>query len=212
MDENRTTKKDINAQPIGTRRKGRPNLRWIDDLEKDLIVLRTKNWRTLAGRRGVVKGDEAIGRCKKVGQLLHTSRSRKRSDGNMNACCDLFADNKGVDPRNIHIVGHSLGAHISGVAGTQLPTLGRITGLDPASRFVFPKILYHRLNYTDATFVDIIHTSTFDNGKLNWFNVYQMNFINYISVVRTSLKISHLSLMPQDFLESSLNVSGGNGL
>ncbi|GFV17124.1 hypothetical protein TNCV_3632871 [Trichonephila clavipes] len=32
----RTTKRDINAQPIGTRRKGRPNLRWIDGLEMDL--------------------------------------------------------------------------------------------------------------------------------------------------------------------------------
>ncbi|GFV01151.1 uncharacterized protein TNCV_1010721 [Trichonephila clavipes] len=51
MDENRTTKKVFNAQPIGTRRKGRPNLRWIDDLEKDLLILRTKNWRTLARRR-----------------------------------------------------------------------------------------------------------------------------------------------------------------
>ncbi|GFS74042.1 uncharacterized protein TNCV_2943221 [Trichonephila clavipes] len=47
----RTTKKVFYAQPTGTRRKGRPNLRWIDDLEKYLLVLRTKHWRTLAGRR-----------------------------------------------------------------------------------------------------------------------------------------------------------------
>ncbi|GFU50825.1 uncharacterized protein TNCV_2495291 [Trichonephila clavipes] len=43
MDENRTTKKVFNVQPIDTRRKSRPNLRWIDGLEKDLLVLRTKN-------------------------------------------------------------------------------------------------------------------------------------------------------------------------
>ncbi|GFW69106.1 uncharacterized protein TNCV_2920041 [Trichonephila clavipes] len=49
MDEDPTTKKVFNAQPIGTRRKGRPNLSWIDGLEKYLLVLRTK--RTLAGRR-----------------------------------------------------------------------------------------------------------------------------------------------------------------
>ncbi|GFU68561.1 uncharacterized protein TNCV_3064851 [Trichonephila clavipes] len=30
MDENHITKKVFNAQAIGTRRKGRPNLRWID--------------------------------------------------------------------------------------------------------------------------------------------------------------------------------------
>ncbi|GFV95371.1 uncharacterized protein TNCV_4573731 [Trichonephila clavipes] len=50
MDEDRTTKKVFNAQPIGTRRKGRLNLRWIHSQEKDLLVLRTKDWRTLAGR------------------------------------------------------------------------------------------------------------------------------------------------------------------
>ncbi|GFU82897.1 uncharacterized protein TNCV_266941 [Trichonephila clavipes] len=51
MGEDRTTKKVFNAQPIGTRRKGRSNLRWIDGLEKDLLVSRTRNWKTLAGRR-----------------------------------------------------------------------------------------------------------------------------------------------------------------
>ncbi|GFU88745.1 uncharacterized protein TNCV_4444221 [Trichonephila clavipes] len=44
-------KKVFNAQPIGPRRKDRSNLRWIDGLEKDIIVLRNKNWRTLEGRR-----------------------------------------------------------------------------------------------------------------------------------------------------------------
>ncbi|GFU18836.1 uncharacterized protein TNCV_1085751 [Trichonephila clavipes] len=42
MDENRTTKKVFNAKSTGIRRKGRKNLRWIDGLEKDLLVLRTK--------------------------------------------------------------------------------------------------------------------------------------------------------------------------
>ncbi|GFV38731.1 uncharacterized protein TNCV_4420991 [Trichonephila clavipes] len=51
MNEDRTIKKVSNAQPIGTRRKGRLNFRWIDGLEKDLLVLRTRNWRKLAGRR-----------------------------------------------------------------------------------------------------------------------------------------------------------------
>ncbi|GFX15440.1 uncharacterized protein TNCV_3303691 [Trichonephila clavipes] len=51
INEDRTTKKVFNAQPIGTRKKGRPNLRRIDGLEKDLLVLRTRYWRTLAGRR-----------------------------------------------------------------------------------------------------------------------------------------------------------------
>ncbi|GFV48136.1 uncharacterized protein TNCV_3554151 [Trichonephila clavipes] len=51
MCEDRTFKKVFNAQTIGTRKKGRPNLRWIDGLEKDLLVLRNRNWITLGGRR-----------------------------------------------------------------------------------------------------------------------------------------------------------------
>ncbi|GFW80939.1 uncharacterized protein TNCV_3780181 [Trichonephila clavipes] len=51
IDENRTTEKVFNAQSIDTRKKGRPNLRWIDGLEKGLLVLRTKNWITLARSR-----------------------------------------------------------------------------------------------------------------------------------------------------------------
>ncbi|GFW95503.1 uncharacterized protein TNCV_1722041 [Trichonephila clavipes] len=51
MDEDRTTKKVFNVHPIGPRRKGRPYLKWIDGFEKGLLVLRTRNWRTLAGRR-----------------------------------------------------------------------------------------------------------------------------------------------------------------
>ncbi|GFS65966.1 uncharacterized protein TNCV_2510051 [Trichonephila clavipes] len=50
VDEDRTRKKVFNAQPTGTRRKGRRNLRWVDGMEKDLLVLRIKNWRTLVGR------------------------------------------------------------------------------------------------------------------------------------------------------------------
>ncbi|GFU66479.1 uncharacterized protein TNCV_3807221 [Trichonephila clavipes] len=51
MNEDRTTKKVFNAQPIGTRRKGRPNLRWIDGQEKELLVLGIRNWRALADIR-----------------------------------------------------------------------------------------------------------------------------------------------------------------
>ncbi|GFW37137.1 hypothetical protein TNCV_5020351 [Trichonephila clavipes] len=55
MKEDLTSKKVFNAQPIGTRIMGRPNLRRIEGFEKDLLVLRTGNWTTLAGRRLAVK-------------------------------------------------------------------------------------------------------------------------------------------------------------
>ncbi|PRD22140.1 UNVERIFIED_CONTAM: hypothetical protein NCL1_49922 [Trichonephila clavipes] len=44
--KDRTTKKVFDAQPIGTRREGRLNRRWIEDIEKDLLVLSA-----LAGRK-----------------------------------------------------------------------------------------------------------------------------------------------------------------
>ncbi|GFX40036.1 hypothetical protein TNCV_2273191 [Trichonephila clavipes] len=61
-------KKVFNAQPIGKRRKSRPNLRWIDGLEKYLVVLRTKNWRTQAGRmlacKRLIKGSRSTLGCR----------------------------------------------------------------------------------------------------------------------------------------------------
>ncbi|XP_054152605.1 pancreatic triacylglycerol lipase-like [Oppia nitens] len=67
----------------------------------------------------------------------------------------------GLKPSNVHILGHSLGAHIAGYAGQRLNgTIGRITGLDPAGPdfqgLTNPAV---KLDPTDAIFVDAIHTN-----------------------------------------------------
>lgn len=72
---------------------------------------------------------------------------------------------------NIHVVGHSLGAHLVGVVGRTFEEaagrkLARVTGLDPAGpSFIdgpvieaVPELMKARLNKNDAEFVDIIHT------------------------------------------------------
>nr|WIM01343.1 pancreatic lipase-like A3 [Limnephilus flavicornis] len=70
----------------------------------------------------------------------------------------------GVNPSKIHLLGHSLGAHISGFAGKAYIALsggskiGRITGMDPAGPCFFGSPGDLTLNGTDATFVDTIHT------------------------------------------------------
>ncbi|GFY00574.1 uncharacterized protein TNCV_2139711 [Trichonephila clavipes] len=51
MQENHITKKVFDAQPMSTRRKGRQNFGWIDGLEKNRLVLRTRRWRIPARRR-----------------------------------------------------------------------------------------------------------------------------------------------------------------
>lgn len=64
----------------------------------------------------------------------------------------------GLKPEDVHIIGHSLGAHTAGYAGERIPGLGRITGLDPAEPYfqgMGPSI---RLDPSDARFVDVIHT------------------------------------------------------
>ncbi|KAK7491933.1 hypothetical protein BaRGS_00016779, partial [Batillaria attramentaria] len=68
----------------------------------------------------------------------------------------------GLKLDSLHLIGHSLGAHISGYAGRRLHgQIGRITGMDPAG----PDFQGYRpaviLDKTDAQFVDNIHT----NGK-----------------------------------------------
>ncbi|XP_039208152.1 pancreatic lipase-related protein 2-like isoform X1 [Crotalus tigris] len=69
-------------------------------------------------------------------------------------------------PSNVHLIGHSLGAHTAGEAGRRLqyvskksPGIGRISGLDPAAIGFegFPEMV--RLDPSDAGFVDVIHSN-----------------------------------------------------
>ncbi|XP_042207073.1 pancreatic triacylglycerol lipase-like [Homarus americanus] len=67
-------------------------------------------------------------------------------------------DNALLDPKDVHIIGHSLGSHTAGYAGERVSGLGRITGLDPAEPFFQYMPPSVRLDPSDAMFVDVIHT------------------------------------------------------
>ncbi|AWP00106.1 putative lipase member H-like [Scophthalmus maximus] len=65
----------------------------------------------------------------------------------------------GASLSSIHMIGISLGAHISGFVGANLNgSIGRITALDPAGPQFTGSPPQDRLDSSDAQFVDVLHT------------------------------------------------------
>ncbi|XP_058816211.1 pancreatic lipase-related protein 2-like [Topomyia yanbarensis] len=66
----------------------------------------------------------------------------------------------GTDLNSVHIIGHSLGAHTSGFAGSFVRSgkVSRVTGLDPALPGFQDQQPDKLLDPSDARFVDVIHT------------------------------------------------------
>ncbi|XP_066549152.1 pancreatic triacylglycerol lipase [Amia ocellicauda] len=71
---------------------------------------------------------------------------------------EVLQTNYNYHPSNIHLIGHSLGAHASGEAGKRKHGISRITGLDPAEPYFQNTPIEVRLDPSDAVFVDVIHT------------------------------------------------------
>lgn len=73
---------------------------------------------------------------------------------------DALVDS-GAQPQRIHLIGHSLGAHISGFAAKYSRCrIARISGLDPAGPlFETIPLVNDHLSADKADFVDVIHTS-----------------------------------------------------
>ncbi|XP_072518082.1 lipase member H [Salminus brasiliensis] len=67
--------------------------------------------------------------------------------------------NEGASLDSIHMIGVSLGAHISGFTGANFGgAIGRITALDPAGPSFTGRPPEERLDPSDAQFVDALHT------------------------------------------------------
>lgn len=70
---------------------------------------------------------------------------------------------RGVTPDKLHLIGYSIGAHIAGLTANYVTRgkLGRITGLDPTIIFSMGTTgnRSRDLDFTDAHFVDVIHTA-----------------------------------------------------
>jgi len=64
MDQERRVKKIFDSKPEGSRRRGRPSLRWLEDVEKVLYAIKVKRWRQKAVDReewaSVIKEAKAV--------------------------------------------------------------------------------------------------------------------------------------------------------
>ena len=83
-----------------------------------------------------------------------------------------------LDPKNVHLVGHSLGGQLVGYAGKNVtdPKVGRITGLDPAGPGFVTLSENWKLSATDGTCVNVIHT----NGAKTGLIIDGMSFNHFI--------------------------------
>ncbi|XP_053674095.1 pancreatic triacylglycerol lipase-like [Anopheles nili] len=69
-----------------------------------------------------------------------------------------FTEGAGIEHGQVHVIGHSLGAHIAGKVGRYFDgKLSRVTALDPAGPF-FDKNSKDAISSDVAQFVDVIHT------------------------------------------------------
>lgn len=74
---------------------------------------------------------------------------------------DYLVDQHGMQLDSVLVVGHSLGAHVAGIAGHKM-TAGRlpiIIGLDPAYPLFVQENTAARLSVRDADYVQVIHTN-----------------------------------------------------
>uniref|UniRef100_A0A2S2QF13 Lipase member H-B n=1 Tax=Sipha flava TaxID=143950 RepID=A0A2S2QF13_9HEMI len=96
-----------------------------------------------------------------------------RSTASVGAKIAEFLDNvvkvTNLRASDIHLIGHSLGAHVSGSCGSNFKSgkIGRITALDPAAPgFEYFSFNTKPLSSADAEYVDVIHTAAGSYGYM----------------------------------------------
>lgn len=74
---------------------------------------------------------------------------------------EFLVNNAGLNPSDVNVIGHSLGAHVSGMTGKslQIGRIGTIFGLDAAGPMFYVRNPEDRLHIGDAEYVEAIFTN-----------------------------------------------------
>ncbi|XP_028277081.1 lipase member H [Parambassis ranga] len=130
----------------GYRPTGSPPV-WVNEIRELLLDRKDMNVVVVDWNRGATN----------VNYLKAVENTHKAA-GNLTAFIKRMQDH-GASLNDIHMIGVSLGAHISGFIGANLNgQVGRITALDPAGPMFTSLPPEGRLDPTDAQFVDVLHT------------------------------------------------------
>ncbi|KAM7072687.1 pancreatic lipase-related protein 3 isoform 1-T1 [Molossus nigricans] len=92
-------------------------------------------------------------------EYIHAVNNLRVAGAEVAYFIDVLVKRFGYSPSKVHLIGHSLGAHLAGEAGSRTPGLGRITGLDPAGPYFHNTPNRVRLDPSDASLVDVLHTN-----------------------------------------------------
>ncbi|XP_059708008.1 inactive pancreatic lipase-related protein 1-like [Haemorhous mexicanus] len=121
---------------------------WLSDMCKRMLTVEDVNCICVNWKKG--------SRC----QYTQAANNIRVVGAEIAYFVNVLKDEYGYSPANVHIIGHSLGAHVAGEAGRRRPGIGRITGLDPAQPYFQGTPTEVRLDKSDAEFVDVIHTDS----------------------------------------------------
>ena len=73
---------------------------------------------------------------------------------------------KGLKGEDVHLIAHGDGTFAAAVIGKNMMNIGRISGLNPSGPGIDTMAIDERLDRSDASFVDVIHTDQ-QNGSFN---------------------------------------------
>ncbi|KAM6184770.1 pancreatic lipase-related protein 2-like [Rhynchocyon petersi] len=127
--------------------------KWLSDMCKNMFTVEEVNCICVDWRGGSrTTYSQAVQNVRVVGAqiafLINVMRCSDPPQKELELCHE-----------NVHLIGHSLGAHVAGEAGKRLNgRVGRTTGLDPAEPYFQDTPKEVRLDPSDAMFVDVIHT------------------------------------------------------